>query len=358
MRAENTVTGSGMSHMNPSATEPLLRIAHIQRETDDARTFEMEVPVDLRNLYAPRAGQFLRVRIPDDPAELARSYSVSSAPALGEPLRFTVKHVPGGMVSERLVKRIGVGESLHVAPPAGTFTLRQTETPLLLIAGGSGITPVYSLLKTALHTTQRPILLLYANRNQHSAIFASAIDTLARRFADRFSLQHHFSDEEGFLNDDDLLRFASVFPRAEIYLCGPTPLMDLVERTFDTPDARERYELFLERFLAPSPAAAVPPAPMGEPKRQRAAVVMRVDGEEHAFEWTGTGTLLDAALAAGVPAPHSCREGHCGACKARLEEGKVEQGLALALSKRERERGDVLACCSIPLSDTIVLDYD
>lgn len=339
-----------------------MTVSDVRVETSDARTFELDVPDHLRHLYRGRAGQFVRVTIPGDDANLARSYSLSSSPELQETLCFTVKRVAGGLVSERLVGQVERGRELHVEPPAGAFVLKQRscadDLPLLLIAGGSGITPIFSLLKSALHTTGRPTALLYTNRNRPSAIFAAAIDDLARAFAARFQVRHHFSDEAGFLRESDFRAFASAHPSGQIYVCGPVPMMELVERTFGNGELSQRYKLVCERFISPA-GAAVRASSIESPVEVLASnIILRLDGNEHAYAWTGTGTLLDAALAAGIEAPHSCREGHCGACKARLIEGEVELGLELALSRRDRERGHILACCATPRSDRVIIEYD
>lgn len=338
---------------------PLMIVRRAVAETEDARTFELEVPAELAHLYKGRAGQFLRIRIPGDPEQLSRCYSLSSSPELGEPARFTVKRVPSGAVSERLVTQFAIGQRLHVEPPAGAFTLKDAGLPLLLIAGGSGITPVFSLLKTALSTSDRPIALLYANRNRPATIFAAEIDYYARAYPERLTVRVHYSDDEGFLDDTLVRSFVSVYPGSQVYLCGPQPLMDIVERALSEPALAAAHELICEKFSSPAPGGAIEKAPEGSSVVGSVKVVMRLDGAEHAFTWSGTVSLLDAALDADVPAPHSCREGHCGACKAKLIEGKVGQSAAaIALSKRDRDRGNVLACCATPQSESIVLDYD
>lgn len=343
-----------------SSLGQIMTIRNIRMETDDARTFELAVPVEQDQIYRGRAGQFVRITIPGDTKALSRSYSLSNAPELGEPLQFTVKRVAGGAVSERLVAQMKTGQALHVDPPAGAFTLKQADLPLLLIAGGSGVTPVFSLLKAALHTTNRDIIFLYANRNRSSTIFLSAIDDLTRLFSSRLRVRHHFSNEEGFLTEDDLHDFASAHPRGHLYVCGPAPLMDLVERTFGSADSSAAYEVICERFLSPAskPVSEDTPKPQDTtPPIFTADIVMRIDGTDYNFAWTGSGSLLNAALDANVPAPFSCREGHCGACKARLVEGNVNQQGALALSKRDRDRKNILACCSTPESATVILEY-
>ncbi|MFT4116044.1 flavin reductase family protein [Bradyrhizobium sp.] len=334
----------------------LLAVARVISETIDATTIEIDVPADRQAVYAGRAGQFVRILIPGDPEQHSRSYSLSSTPELEEPLRFTVKRVVGGAVSERLTRTLSQGDYLRVDPPAGAFTLRDSSDPLVLIAGGSGITPLFSLLKAALKLTDRPVTLLCAHRNQDAAIFAGLIAEYQRSHPERLSVRHHHSDESGFLTESDVIDLLTSHQRAQIYLCGPAPLMDLVEKVFDAHCPADRYELFCERFLSPTLVSN------GEardaPETVACNVVVRISGEDFSFPWSGPGSLLDDALTAGVPMPHSCRDGHCGACKARLVEGDVEQDGALALSKRDHQKKNILACCSRPRSPSLVLDYD
>jgi 3-ketosteroid 9alpha-monooxygenase subunit B len=332
----------------------LLTIRQIVRETDDACTFELEVPANCRDAYRGRAGQFLSIGIPGDARELTRNYSLSSSPELEEPLRFTVKRVAGGAVSERMVSAVKIGEALRVGRPAGAFTLRSVDAPLLLIAGGCGITPIYSLLKTALHTTTRKVSLFYANRSPSSVIFAAAIDELAKRFPDRLAVRHHFSDNTGFANEADIGDFLAGSPNAPIYVCGPEPLMEIVERAVDR--SASGHELIQERFVSPRSGSG--PEPEVANVVLNSVITILIEGTPHRCTWSGSGTVLAAALAAGIEVPFSCQEGHCGSCKGRLVEGEVSQTGAAALSKRDRTRGFVLACCALPLSETLVLEFE
>ena len=341
-----------------SSSGQKLTICCIRAETADARTFELAVPPDQDMTYKGRAGQFLRIAIPGSSQTLSRSYSLSSSPELGEPLQFTVKRVAGGAVSEKFLTQINVGQTLLVDPPAGTFTLRDTEVPLLFVAGGSGVTPVFSLLKAALHSTKRDVAFLYANRNWESSIFRQAIDRLARDFPSRLTMRHHLSDGEGFLTEQDIRTFlTSSYSGGEVYVCGPAPLMDLVEQTFGHADISGAYDLICERFLSPVVSSPDVPSDTEVTAPVQSDIIARIDGVDHSFSWAGSGTVLDAGLSANVPIPFSCREGHCGACKAKLVEGEVTQKGAIALSKRDRDRNNVLACCSTPQTPNVVLEY-
>lgn len=338
-----------------SALTQTLSIKQIQIETADARTFELAVPQEQHPLFRGQAGQFLRIMIPGDLTDLARSYSLSSSPELGEPLRFTVKRIEGGAVSSRLVSQLKVGDLLHVDPPTGSFTLRNDNLPLLLIAGGSGITPVFSLLKTALHTTARKITLLYTNRDRVSVIFAKEIELLRQTFPSRFIAIWHTSDEEGFLTGEYLKDIMSRDERSHIYVCGPSPLIDMIETVFGMLDSANDRELICERFI--SPASIMRAAGNNADATIQARVLVSINGTEYSFSCSGSENLVDAGLIAGVPMPYSCKEGHCGACKGQLLEGDVQQTGALALTKRDHERGYILVCCSAARSSSVTIDY-
>ncbi|HEY0218718.1 MAG TPA: ferredoxin--NADP reductase [Afipia sp.] len=338
-----------------SAPTQTLSIRQIQIETDDARTFELDVPQEHHPLFRGRAGQFLRILIPGDLANFARSYSLSSSPEIGEPLRFTVKRVTGGSVSNRLVSQLRAGDLLRVDPPAGSFTLRNDNVPLLLIAGGSGITPVFSLLKTALHTTTRKITLLYTNRNRASVIFAKQIEALQKTYASRFTVISHASDEQGFFTEEYLRELISSDRHNHIYVCGPATLIDKIETAFGSLDCSGDRELICERFIPQALNNCAVTANVAPP--MHTSVLIRIDGNDYSFSCSNSENLVDAALNAGVPIPYSCKEGHCGACKGQVLEGEVRQNGALALTKRDHERGYVLACCSVVHSASLTIDY-
>jgi 3-ketosteroid 9alpha-monooxygenase subunit B len=334
---------------------PLMKVSHVRRETSDSLTIGIDVPVELQQTYRGRAGQFLRILIPGDNPALSRYYSLSSTPELDESLQFTVKCVDGGSVSRRLVLDTRIGDTLHVAPPAGRFTLREDPGPLTLIAGGSGITPIFSILKAALHTTARPIRMLYANRSCESEIFGRELGQLAARHGSRMTLRQHYSDISGFPELDMVRGFVLGGEKSQVYVCGPDPLMEIVDTALCGPEYAASVELIFERFSSPNNSAATTEV---VPSGTSALVKVSIDGEEFDYTCSPGETILDAALRAGIPLPFSCKAGHCGACKARMVEGSVLQPTALALSKRDLSRNAVLACCAAPSSPFVSLEYD
>src|SRR5713226_1730842 len=175
-----------------------LRIAKIVEETPDARSFVLEIPADLADKYRYRAGQFLTFRVPHPEGAFNRCYSLSSAPETDGLPKVTVKRVEGGKGSNWFHDALKEGLTLEVLPPAGRFVLGDGDAPLLLFGGGSGITPMMSLIKSALKADKRRIRLFYANRDKPSIIFAAELDALAKAHPGRLEVIHHLDAEHGF----------------------------------------------------------------------------------------------------------------------------------------------------------------
>jgi 3-ketosteroid 9alpha-monooxygenase subunit B len=355
-----------MSQLQPAEIEHgtefhALRVAEVIEETHDAKSFVLEVPASLAPTFRCRAGQFITFRIPWNDFRIARCYSLSSSPELGEPLKVTVKRVDGGRMSNWLNDRVKPGDRLDVRPPAGAFLLRDDPgRPLCLFAGGSGITPVISLIKTALASTRRRIRLVYANREARSVIFEAELGELGRRHPDRLSVHHHLDDRSGLLGPAPLAALVRGFEDADFYVCGPTPYMDAVEAALESLGA-ERPRVHFERFVSavdPDRRSAAPgPAPSpadGLPRAFR----LTFESRTHEVPYLPGKTLLECAKAAGIEPPFSCEEGYCSCCMALLRAGKVEMAANEALSARDLAAGFVLTCQARPLTPEIWVDYD
>jgi 3-ketosteroid 9alpha-monooxygenase subunit B len=338
-----------------------LRVARIVQETADARSFVLDVPAPLRERFAYRAGQFLTFEVPWAGGTLGRCYSLSSSPACDAELAVTVKRVAAGRVSNWFHDAVAEGDLVRVLPPAGRFVLREgSARPLALFGGGSGITPVYSILRTALAATSRRARLLYANRDRASVIFRDALDDLARRHTERFDLAHHLDDQRGLLDAAGVRRALEGFEGAEFYLCGPATFMDLVEGVLREAGV-PREHILIERFLSPPdgelpgdaldpPAAATDAAP--------AEIVARLDGALHRFECAPDESLLAAARRAGLAPPSACEESFCGCCMARLVRGEVTMARCEALDADERDEGWILTCQARPASAELEIHWD
>jgi ferredoxin-NADP reductase len=323
-----------------------VRIKRIVQETADTRTYVLDAP------FPYRAGQFLTVRA----CGALRSYSMSSSPETDDELMTTVKRVPGGLVSNWMHEHLAPGDVIETTAPAGVFCLRETDEPLVAYCGGSGITPVLSLVKTALATTDRRVRVLSANRDADSIIFGSALTELAERHPDRFEIRHHLDDQGGFLTDLQVREFAGVDVDADFYLCGPAPFMDLAERAL-LAHGVDAGQIFAERF---TPAADETPSGPGSggAAEKEGTVSIVLAGKRRSVPRHSGETLLESARRAGLVPPFSCESGNCGTCIAQVTEGEAKMRVNNALDDDEVTEGWVLTCQGEPATPDITVVYE
>ncbi|HZQ01587.1 MAG TPA: ferredoxin--NADP reductase [Reyranella sp.] len=299
-----------------------LRIAKIVQETLDARSFVLEVPADIADKFKYRAGQFLTFQVPHEQGAFNRCYSLSSAPETDGPhLKVTVKRVAGGKGSNWFNDALKEGGSLHVMPPAGRFVLKDSTAPLLLFGGGSGITPMISLIKSALKSGTRKIRLFYANRDKPSIIFDNELLNLITSSGGRLEVIHHLDKEQGLTTREEILEAMKGFESAEAYLCGPGPFMTLVEHTL-TDAGMPRDKVLVERFEA-SGNADVPMPEQEEGEVIPSEITIHFENKVHKVPYKKGQTILEAARAAGLNPLSSCEEGFCASCAAKRIKGKV-----------------------------------
>jgi 3-ketosteroid 9alpha-monooxygenase subunit B len=328
-----------------------LTVADVVDETADTRSFVLEIPPALEETFVYAAGQFctFRATIEDDP--VVRCYSMSSSPDTGDRFTVTVKRVPGGRMSNWMNDALAPGDTVEVMRPTGLFVLRETDVPIVAFAGGSGITPVISIVKTALARTRRAIRLVYANRSADAVIFAAELERLRVGSGGRLSIHHHLDCERGFLDAETCAALARDDARADFYLCGPGPYMDTacdgLAMLGVGPD-----HVFIERFVVPGGAPGEAVASTTE------SLVIRLGRRKHALRYQAGDTILEAARRAGLSPPFSCEAGNCATCMAHLEAGSVKMRANNALSAAEVEAGWVLTCQAIPTSPEVVVDYD
>jgi 3-ketosteroid 9alpha-monooxygenase subunit B len=330
-----------------------LRVARVVPETAESASFVLDVPDDLRDAYAYEAGQFLTFRVPVDGQQHLRSYSMSSSPSVDDELQVTVKRVPGGLVSNAMIDTLGPGDVVDATRPAGVFCLGPGDGPVVAFAAGSGITPVYSLLKAALATTGRRVRLLYANRDRDSVIFGAALDALAERYPDRLAVVHRLDVEHGFVDDAAVAPFAEDGATADVYVCGPTPFMDIVEGALLARGV-DQARIRIERF-DPAPPPSAPEAAADATSATR--VTIELDGQTGTVDHHPGTTILQTARELGMAAPFSCEAGNCATCMARVVEGAVSMYTNNALTDEEVADGWVLTCQSVPTTATVHVVY-
>jgi ferredoxin-NADP reductase len=346
-------SSTGLSTTATAAVDDFapLRVKHIVRETPDAVSLVLEVPAGCAHQFRYRAGQFLTVRLEIDGAEHRRCYSMSSSPAVGEDLRITVKRDRDGVVSNWLNDTAVAGTRLDAAPPEGRFVLGDTDRELVAFAGGSGITPVFSLIHSALAGTPRRARLFYANRDRASVIFDEALTKLVAGHADRLVLHHHLDEQSGVVSAADIAAFNSEAGDADYYICGPAPFMATVEAAVLAAGV-SRERMHLERFsVAPIPVPDAADVVTEE-------VTIKLDRTTVTVPYRAGNTLLQTARMAGLRAPSSCETGSCGTCMAQVTEGSAHMFNNDALDDDEVAEGWVVTCQSLPTSRTVSFVYE
>lgn len=339
-----------------------LEIADVIDETADARSLVFKVPEGSgvaaeRLRYAP--GQFLTLRVPSDlTGSVARCYSLSSSPYTDDRLIVTVKRTRDGYASNWLCDNAIPGMRMHVLAPSGTFVPSTLDTDFLLLAAGSGITPMMAILKSALTQGSGRVTLIYANRDDESVMFASALRDLVAKFPDRLTVVHWLESVQGLPSPMALNGLAAPYTDHEAFICGPEPFMDAAQRglvTAGVKSAKIHLEVF--KSLVSDPFAAVL---LAEDHRDAdsATAVVTLDGETYEIPWPGTAPLLDVLLDKGLNAPFSCREGHCGACAVLCKSGEVAMTNNDVLEAEELDAGMILACQAKPTSDRVEVTYD
>jgi len=339
-----------------------LQLADVIDETPDARSLVFKVP-DGSQIPADRLrhapGQFLTLRVPSDrTGSVARCYSLCSSPFTDEALTVTVKRTAGGYASNWLCDNAHPGMNLHVLAPSGTFVPKTLDTDFLLLAAGSGITPMMAILKSALSEGSGKVTLVYANRDEKSVIFAAALRELSAAHPDRFTAVHWIETVQGLPTAAALAALVQPYAGREVFICGPGPFMVAAEAALAAAGA-DPGQVHVEVFksLESDPFAAVVIAE-DDGDEAPATAIVTLDGETHEIRWPRGAKLLDVLLDKGLDAPFSCREGHCGACAVLVKSGDVDMEVNDVLEASDLEEGLILACQARPKSDSVEVTYD
>ncbi|MDX2676679.1 ferredoxin--NADP reductase [Streptomyces soliscabiei] len=343
------------------AEQVRLRVLRTIQETADACSFVLE-PVDTELTYRP--GQFLTVRVPSErTGSVARSYSLSSSPVRPDPLTITVKRTAGGYASNWLCDHVAKGDVLEVLRPGGVFTPGSLDDDLLLVAAGSGITPVMSILKSCLWGGRARVTLIYANRDENAVIYAGELQALQRQYAERLTVLHWLESVQGVPSAAALGAIASPYATREAYVCGPGPFMDLVVDAL-TELGAAASRIHVERFVSltsdpfnPS-VAADDASDAAADDRPAGTVEITLDGQTRRLAWPRSRPLLDVLLDAGLAAPYSCREGSCSACACVVLAGEVKMRRNDVLEAQDIADGIVLGCQALPMSEHVRVSYD
>lgn len=340
-----------------------LHVRAVIEETPDTHSIVFDVPPQLAAAFAYKPGQFLTLRLPVEGRRVRRCYSMSSTPAVDEAPRITVKRVKDGLGSNWICDRIKAGDTIEVLPPSGVFTPRNgLDGDFLLLAGGSGITPVFSILRSALHLGSGRIVLLYMNRDERSVIFREELMALAAANPTRLQVIHWLDSVQGVPALAQLAELARPFADGQAFICGPGPFMDAAVaalQAIEMPSARIHVERFASLPDEEDAAGAGMPAAAEAPVSAiaEAQIELLLDGEVHRFRCAGDQPILDAALAAGIAAPHSCRAGMCASCMCQVVEGGVYLRHNEVLDKKDLAKAWTLACQALPTTPTVRIEF-
>jgi len=343
------------------------------QETADAISVSFQAPDSLKSEYQYKAGQYLTLKLTINGETVRRAYSLCSSPLTDDVLTVTVKRVAGGKMSNYLNDNLQIGQPVEVMVPEGRFCPDLTPSyskHLLLIAGGSGITPMMSILKTALTlAADSRVTLVYANRNPESVIFYQELEKLRSHYSDRLKVVY-LADEadsnwQGITGRLDRAKMASLAQEVEalsenteIYLCGPGPMMEEAQAGLQQAGvAAENIQI--EYFSSPtnSDTNVEVSAPVVEAPANGSKVFITLYGETHEVLINDNKTILEAGVQAGIDPPFSCEAGICSTCMAKISEGSAKMDENNILSQDEINQGYVLTCQAHPTAPIVRLEY-
>lgn len=330
-----------------------LRVKEVVRETLDASSIVFDIPAALADDFRYRSGQFLTVRCEVGGEPLLRNYSLASAPQVDADPKVTIKRVADGRVSNALLDSVVAGSELLIMPPKGVFCLHEGRAPVVLFAAGSGITPVISILKQILTSTDRKVTLVYANRDPDQIIFREELGKLHAQYGARMRLVHRLDCVQGILQQAEVQGYADSV--SEYYLCGPGPFMSAVQdalKSAGVPAGR----VFLESF---DPVADVPETAPVADSGEAARASIRYKGEEHQIDVRKGETIHAAASRQGLNLPFSCKAAFCGLCIARVTSGSVQlQDNLGGISDDQIAEGLTLTCQALVDSAEVSIAFD
>jgi len=331
-------------------------VAEVVSETDQACSLVLDIPAELGDIFAYRPGQFLTVRIPlAAGGSVARCYSLCSSPHAGERPAVTVKRMASGYASNWIADHVTAGSVLDLLPPAGIFTPSSLDADFLMFARGSGITPVMSILSSALAAGRGKIVLIYANTDERSVIFGPKLAELRGAEPGRLLVLHWLDALAGAPDAAALRELAKPYAGYEAFICGPDPYMAAARQALSdlgVTGKRVHVERFLSLAENPFEATAAPETSVA------ATLAVQIDEKMHTLDWPTGRRMLDVMIEAGLNAAYSCREGVCGACACRLLSGEVEMAHNEVLEDADLADGYVLACQSVALTRAVSVSYD
>lgn len=347
-----------------------LKVKDIKRETADAVSVAFDVPATLQIPYQYKQGQYITLKFTINGEELRRSYSICTSPYTEKELRVAIKEVKDGRVSSYINQKLKTGDLVEVMTPMGNFhsvLSGNNKKNYVLFAGGSGITPMMSILKSILHIEkQSNVTLIYANRDEDATIFKSELEKIANDNKEHFKLVNVYDAPKGQVTElhkglitadkaKALIEHYGASKADEFFICGPGPMMENVKVTLEGLKV-PKEKIHIEYFTAVADAVA---KAEGIGQNVKSTITVLQYGIETNFDLETEGiSILDAAIDAGVDAPFSCKGAVCCTCRAKIVEGKVKMDANFALTEAEVADGFILTCQAHPLTEKVIVDYD
>ena len=357
-----------------------LSVKAIEPQTDQAVILTFDIPVGLKDKFSYKHGQYLTLRFQINNKEERRAYSICSSPEMDKDLKIAVKRVKNGKVSNHINSNLKPGDKVEVMPAHGNFTVGldpDQKRDFYLFGAGSGITPLFSILKSVLESEPKSrVFLYYQNRNEESIIFENELSELEQKYRDQLMVRHILSapkfekkggvlglfskkivqwqGETGRIDASKTTRFINENQtgdgRPEVFfICGPLGMMDAVESVLKNKGIDSK-NVHREAFLTATD--------MGQNSAGGATVTATISGRSYSVVLQPKETILEGLIRVSADPPFSCMSGACSTCMAKVTSGSVKMERCLALDPSEVEQGYILTCSSVPTSQTVEITYD
>jgi len=348
-----------------------LQVKQIERPTEESVAISFDIPENLKEEFKYKQGQYLTLRTEINNDEVRRSYSICSCP-LDDELTVAIKRVEGGLFSNFANDQVKAGDVLEVMPPNGKFFTEvdpANEKEYVGFAGGSGITPILSIIETVLRTEPKSYFtLFYANRKSSTIIFQEKLEALKNKYMQRFSIHHILSDEitdtelyNGFIDKEKLQKFSKLFfdPKNvdEFFTCGPEPMMLAIREALIELEVPTK-KIHMELFTSPLGKLGGGKKKENTSAKAKSEVTITLDGNNFVLPYDSNESILDVAQQNGLDLPYACKGGVCSTCICKVEEGEVEMDVNYSLEPDELAAGMVLSCQSHPKTDKVKLNFD
>lgn len=348
-----------------------LKISKLIKETDDCVSLEFDVPEDSKKVFGYKQGQHVTLKKIIDGEDVRRSYSICTSPKENR-LKVAIKKVDGGAFSTFANEKLQAGEELEVMPPSGSFNteLKPNQAKNYVgFAGGSGITPIISILKSVMDTEpQSSFTLVYANRGSDSIVFKEEIEGLKNKYMERLNVFHVFSDEhtefplfEGFVDKEKVTAFSKnlidLDNTDEFFICGPEPMMLEIQAALLDLKV-DKSKVHIELFTSPVGKLGATGKKPKTYEKVKCKITVTLDGKNKEYNYNSNDSILDTVSKQGADLPYACKGGVCCTCKAKLIEGEVDMAVNYALEPDELKNGYILTCQAHPKTDKVVLSFD